>query len=137
MRNLLLAAIAALALACPASAASLFSVVSQPVTATAASASAPAAANNSRHVAVGAIVCISAVAAQPDIIFNLRDGATGAGTILATWRLAAASGTSKCETLPLAGEIPGTRNTAMTLESASAPAATNFATATLLYFDTI
>lgn len=112
-----------------------WSVVSQPAATTAASASRAAAAAGVKHVAVSATVCISAVAAQPDIIFNLRDGATGAGTILWTVRLASPTiGSSLCVTSPRLNII-GSAATAMTLESAAAPAATNFATATLAGYD--
>jgi hypothetical protein len=110
-------------------------VIHQPVAATQSTISVAAGGAGVRHVARGAVVCISAVAAQPDIIFNLRDGATGAGTVKFTWRLAAAAGTSKCEYLPPGSSIYGTANTAMTLESAVAPAATNFASVSLGYID--
>jgi hypothetical protein len=74
------------------------------------------------------------VAAQPDIIFNLRDGASGAGTVLWSIRLALAAGQSYAQTHPLP-DIEGSANTAMTLESAAAPAATNFASVVLNTYD--
>jgi hypothetical protein len=110
-------------------------VFHQPVAATQSTISVAAGGAGVRHVARGAVVCISAVAAQPDIIFNLRDGATGAGTVKFTWRIQATAGTSKCEYLPPGSSIYGTANTAMTLESAVAPAATNFASVSLVYLD--
>lgn len=101
------------------------SIVSQPAAATQASASQTAQgggdANICRHITVN----LEAVAAQPDIIFNLRDGASGVGTILWSIRLALAAGQSFAQTWAV--KIMGSPNTAMTLESAAAPAATNFA----------
>src|SRR5437879_1910538 len=117
MRRFLLAALAAAVLLCPQAWAQSFTVghwaiFNQPAANTAATIS--KAAIPSRHVATSVTVCISAVAAQPDIIFNLRDGATGAGTVLWTARLAAAAGTSTCvPVLPL--NILGSANTQMTL----------------------
>ena len=87
-----------------------------------------------RHVATSATICVSGVAAQPDLVFNLRDGATGAGTVLWTARMAAVIGTANCFASP-PFNIPGSLNTAMTLEAAAAPAATNFATVTLTGYD--
>ncbi len=99
-----------------------------PAAATAATISV-AASPNGRHVAKSVTVCISATAAQPSLNFVLRDGATGAGTILWSARLMAPLGYGDCLTVPIT--IAGTKNTAMTLESAAAPAATNFATVSL------
>lgn len=114
-----------------------FFVVSQPAATTAASASKAAGGGTTKHVATSVTVCISAVAAQPDIIFNLRDGATGAGTIVWTARLGTPTlGATQCVTSPPL-HIVGSNNTAMTLESAAAPAATNFATASLSGYDTL
>lgn len=113
-----------------------WSVTATPVANTAASASKAAGAAAVRHVATSATVCISAVAAQPDLVFNLRDGASGAGTVLWTVRLATPTvGGSLCVTSPPLN-IVGSAGTAMTLESAAAPAATNFATASLTGYDT-
>jgi hypothetical protein len=62
--------------------------------------------------------------AQTLIAFNLRDGATGAGTILASWTLALPATACECRVFSLSGLcIPGTVNTAMTLETAGATAA--------------
>lgn len=123
--------------AAPQSALGTWSIFHQPVAATQATISKAAGGTTVKHVATGITVCISAVAAQPDIIFNLRDGATGAGTIVWTARLAEATvGGSKCVVSgPL--NIVGSSNTAMTLESAAAPAASNFASVTLSGYDTL
>lgn len=65
--------------------------------------------------------------------FNLRDGATGAGTILATWTLSVPATAGACQTLVLEGlDIPGTANTAMTLESTAGPALHTAAAVTLV-----
>lgn len=108
--------------------ASYWSLQHQPAAATQATISQAADANG-RHVVTSITVCLSAVAAQTSLLFNLRDGATGAGTILWSARLAGPAGSGQCQTANVT--IVGTKNTAMTLESSAAPAATNFATVTL------
>jgi len=112
---------------------SFWAIQHQPAAATQATIGRAAAAGT-RHVATTITVCVSAVAAQPTLIFNLRDGATGAGTILWSVRLMAVIGDGMCVVAPI--NIAGTVNTAMTLESAAAPAATNFATVSLNGYDT-
>jgi hypothetical protein len=108
---------------------STWAVQHQPAAATAATIT-KALVTQRRHVATSITACVSAVAAQPVVIVNLRDGATGAGTILWSGRLMATIGQGMCLTTgPIA--IVGTAGTAMTLETASAPAATNFATVSL------
>jgi hypothetical protein len=62
----------------------------------------------------------------------LRDGATGAGTILASWAIAIPATAGACAILSLAGlEIIGSPNTAMTLEFAAAGGALTFQSVTL------
>lgn len=87
-----------------------------------------------RHVCRSITCSIVAIAAQGQIIVNLRDGATGAGTILWSAQFALLAGTSDRITL---GDlnIVGSANTAMTLEVAAAPAATNFASVSLTGYD--
>lgn len=109
--------------------------VSQPAVATQASATDPAIAGV-RHVAKAVTVNLEANAAQADIIFNLRDGASGLGAILWTIRLALAAGVTYAQTFPLP-DVFGTAGNAMTLESAAAPAATNFASVVLHAYDTV
>lgn len=121
------------ALAVPQSVTSYWSVQHQPAAATQATISVAAAAG-ARHVAKHITVCVSGTAAQGSLLFNLRDGATGAGTILWSVRLMAAAGQGMCHSADI--DIAGTVNTAMTLESAAAPAATNFATVSLNGYDT-
>jgi hypothetical protein len=88
-----------------------------------------------RHVCRSITCSILATAAQGQIIVNLRDGATGVGTILWSAQFALAAGTS--DRLPLTGlNIVGSANTAMTLETAAAPAATNFASVALSGYST-
>lgn len=79
-----------------------------------------------RHVCKGFSVSINAVAAiAAPLTVNLRDGATGAGTILWTDRIMAPAGTTA--RLDRSGlNIVGSANTAMTLEFTAAPGATNF-----------
>lgn len=85
-----------------------------------------AAVANSVHICRGFSVSINAVAAiAAPLVVNLRDGATGAGTILWTERLMAPVGTTF--TITREGlNIVGSTNTAMTLEFTAAPGATNF-----------
>jgi hypothetical protein len=106
-----------------------WAVQHQPAATTAATITRAAVAAR-RHIATSITICTSGVAAQPTLLFNLRDGATGAGTILWSGRLSAAAGASSCVVVPNL-LIVGTVNTAMTLESAAAPASTNFATVAL------
>lgn len=108
-----------------------------------ASANAPAAATQAtasiaaspgvRHVATHLTVCVSAVAAQSALVFNLRDGASGAGTVLWTATLSGAAGTTQCVVAPV--HIVGSAGIAMTLQSAAAPAATNSATVSIAGYD--
>lgn len=104
-------------------------IMHQPGATTAATIS-KAAVAGVRHVATGFVACIAAVAAQPDIKVVLRDGATGAGTILWTARLSSTAGTAQCVSSPPLN-IVGTAATAMTLETVTAPASTNSATVSL------
>jgi hypothetical protein len=85
-----------------------------------------------RHIAVGIFASIAcAAAAQTPILVHLRDGAAGAGTILASFALAApVNGFASIELTDLA--IPGSENTAMTLEFAAAGVAGSQQTVTLL-----
>lgn len=87
-----------------------------------------------RHICRSITCSILATAAQGQIILNLRDGASGAGTILWSAQFALAAGTS--DRITLSGlNIVGSANTAMTLETAAAPAATNFASVSLTGYD--
>ena len=69
---------------------------------------------------------------QAGLLFNLRDGATGAGTILWSITLSVIATAGAFSGLSVSGlNIPGTANTAMTLESASAPGAHTAASVSL------
>lgn len=105
-----------------------------PAAATQATISRAAGGAGVRHVCRSITCSILATAAQGQIIVNLRDGATGAGTILWSAQFSLAAGTSDRITL---GDlnIVGSANTAMTLETAAAPAATNFASVSLTGYD--
>ncbi len=77
-----------------------------------------------RHVCRSVTVSVATGATASGIItFNLRDGATGAGTILWSCKLSAAINGSDSISVPM--NVIGTKNTAMTLESAGAGAATS------------
>jgi hypothetical protein len=115
---------------------STWSITNTPASATQATSS--KAANASlRHVATSITVCLAstAVGGNAPLNFNLRDGATGAGTILWTsiQTTAGIANGGTCTTLSGLAMI-GTVNTAMTLESAAAPAANGTATVTLTGF---
>lgn len=72
----------------------------------------------SRHVGTSVsatLVATTAVAGQATL--NLRDGATGAGTVLASWVLAVQAAIGSCIVFSIDSlEIIGSPNTAMTLE---------------------
>lgn len=94
--------------------------------ATAATVSKAAGGGTVRHVVTGVTMCFqdSAINTVARLV-NLRDGATGAGTIIKSWYLSngGVAGGAQCE--EIAGlNISGSANTAMTLEFAAAPAAT-------------
>ena len=97
----------------------MWSAVSTPATGAQATATRAAGGAGVRHVAWGIIVSFGAIAAPvaTSLLWNLRDGATGAGAILASGRIAvpaAAAITDTFELSPL--NIPGSAATAMTLE---------------------
>ncbi len=98
-----------------------------PVKATQATKSKSAGAAGVRHVCNWLTITLannSTGSVQTLLAFNLRDGATGAGTILATFTLALPATAGECRVLVLTGlNIVGSAATAMTLESAAAPAA--------------
>lgn len=81
------------------------------------------------------ITCTLSSSAAPTVtrtIFNLRDGATGAGTILWTGALSLAAVAGDWATLTISDLwIVGSAATAMTLESAAAPGANIFATVSM------
>jgi len=102
---------------------STWSQTNTPAVATIATTSKAAGGGTVRHVATSISACIAANAtAQVPILVHLRDGAAGAGTIIRTWAISAVISESHC--VDLAGlNMTGSANTAMTLETAAAPAA--------------
>lgn len=109
-----------------------WTVTANPVAATQATATKAAGAAGVRHVVDCVTIGLVAVGAQAaPVVYNLRDGATGAGTILWSVALIGAAATPQPPVALCGLQIAGTAATAMTLESAAAPAASNFAFATL------
>jgi hypothetical protein len=89
-----------------------------------------------RHVATCVSVSVAAAGtAQPAVQVNLRDGATGAGTIVRSWQFAAPANDSA--NIDLCGlNITGTAATAMTIEFAAATAAATQASVNLSGYST-
>jgi hypothetical protein len=105
--------------------------------ATAATISKASGGGSVRHVATGMTACFFDTATNTAVrLVNLRDGASGAGTILRTWFFSGpvASG-AQCESVT-GLNMTGTAATAMTLEFAAAPAATASETVTLTGYST-
>lgn len=86
-----------------------------PAVSTAPTASQASAGAGVKNVLRGFTVSLTAVAAQTVIWFTLRDGATGAGTILMQWPVTQAVGTA-FEYSQNGMYVAGTAATAMTLE---------------------
>jgi hypothetical protein len=99
---------------------STWSVTSTPAVATQATASKGAGGGTVRHVAQSITVCVAAGAtAQAPVLVHLRDGATGAGTIIRSWAFAQPINTGSCSTQEGLNQT-GSANTAMTLETVAA-----------------
>lgn len=108
-----------------------------PAAATQATISQAAGAAGVRNVctSVSCTICSAGTAQAAALVFNLRDGATGAGTIL--WSQQAVLPTNANMTIQLGGlQIAGTAATAMTLETAAAPAATCIASVAMTGYTT-
>lgn len=107
---------------------SQWSVFSTPAAATQATASRAAVASSANICnSISARLIIPPGVNQPVIALNLRDGATGAGTILwsHTFGVGAAVANGLVQDMLISGlAIPGSNNTAMTLEFSAAGAAT-------------
>lgn len=109
--------------------------VSTPAVSAQASATRVAGAAGVRHVCTSISFSLGAVAAEGSLLVNLRDGTTGVGTILWSMRIGPfLAGTSGRETIS-GLNIVGSAATAMTLEFAAAPTATNFETVSLTGHD--
>lgn len=96
-----------------------------PAAATQATISQAAGAAGIKNVCTSITVSLASAAAPTVgvVIFNLRDGATGAGTILWTARLSLPATSGEAKSIALNCWIEGTAATAMTLETSGAPAA--------------
>lgn len=89
---------------------------------------------NMKHVCTGIYAVLSCVVAQPLISLNLRDGASGAGTILWTEQFIAPAGALIIINISDLS-IPGGYGNAMTLEWSAAPAATNLESVEMTGYD--
>jgi len=108
-----------------------------PAAATQATISRAAGAAGVSHVATSISVAVSTVgtAQTAALVFVLRDGATGAGTVL--WTLQVSLPVNTTWSFALSSlNIVGTAATAMTLETVAAPAAAVFASVSLTGYDT-
>lgn len=112
---------------------------SAPAAATQASAVRAAGAAGVRHVCTAVSITVSGGAAAPaaqTLTFNLRDGASGAGSVLASWTVGVEAAAGKTVTINLSGlQIPGTAATAMTLEGSAAPGANTLESVVLSGYD--
>jgi len=115
--------------------ASTWSVIDTDVGATQSTATRAAGGGAVRHVATGITICRGDTAAAAPALIHLRDGATGAGTILRSWVIGVGAGLSQCENVT-GLNMTGSANTAMTLEFAAAGAATSTSTVTLTGYST-
>lgn len=115
---------------------STWSVTDTDIGATQSIASKAAGGGTVRHVATSVTLCRGDTVAAVPALINLRDGATGAGTIIRSWVIGVSTiNESRC--VDLAGlNMTGTANTAMTLEFAAAGSATSTSTVTLTGYST-
>ena len=139
VRKAVAAALVAAVLLCPAAWAQAqkvanWSVNHTPAVSTQASASRAAGGTNQRHFATSCSGSISTIAAQTNITLSLRDGATGAGTVLWSQTIICPINTP-CVLSSGLLNAAGSVATAMTCEWSGAPVATNFAVATLTGYD--
>jgi hypothetical protein len=111
-----------------------FIVNSTPAVNTQATATQAAAGAGVRHVGTTCSGSINTVAAQPAITLNLRNGASGAGTVIWSMATTCAIGTSCTLSSPQLVAV-GSGNAAMTCEWNAIPAVGNFETATLTGYD--
>lgn len=105
-----------------------WAVNSEPAVSTQATATKAAGGAGVRHVCRSLHFSLAAVAAQTIIYARVRDGASGAGTVL--WSQGVIVPAGSAVTIQLSDlNIVGSANTAMTFEWSAAPVATNFETA--------
>lgn len=116
--------------------ASTWSVIDTDVGATQSTATRAAGGGTVRHVATGVTICRGDTAVAAPALVHLRDGATGAGTILRSWVIGVSvANESKCENVT-GLNMTGSANTAMTLEFAAAGAASSTSTVSLTGYST-
>lgn len=116
-----------------------WAVTSAPAANTQASASRPASSApvlaECRHVCSSISALLRGGTTAPaavQVTVNLRDGASGAGTVLASWTLVLAAAVAAQDQIVLQGlEIIGSPNTAMTLEFSAAGGANTFESVTM------
>ena len=115
---------------------STWSVIDTDVGATQATASKASGGGTVRHVATGITACRGDTAVAVPALVHLRDGATGAGTILRSWVIGVSvANESNCENVT-GLNMTGSAATAMTLEFAAAGSATSTSTVTLTGYST-
>lgn len=115
---------------------STWSVIDTDVGATQSTATKAAGGGTVRHVATGVTICRGDTAVAAPALAHLRDGASGAGTILRSWVIGVSTtNESKCESVT-GLNMTGSANTAMTIEFAAAGAATSTSTVTLTGYST-
>jgi len=95
-----------------------------------------------RHVCTGLVCTLTAGTSAPTaalVTFNLRDGATGAGTILATFTIGveATAGRTSAPVCLAGLNIVGTANTAMTLETSATTGANVAASVSLMGYECV
>jgi hypothetical protein len=100
-----------------------------------------ALASGFRHVATSISFTLAAdtgIVAAATVLVNLRDGVTGAGTILWSQRVSVPATAGSCTAISLGPlSVPGTAGTAMTLEFAAAGGASTFESVALTGYDVV
>jgi hypothetical protein len=115
---------------------STWSVTDTDAGATQSTASKAAGGGTVRHVATSITVCRGDTVVAAPALAHLRDGATGAGTIIRSWVIGvSAINESKCESLS-GLNMTGSANTAMTIEFVAAGSATSTSTVSLTGYST-
>lgn len=113
-----------------------FKLFNSPAAATQATVSQAAGAAGVSNVATGLAYCISTVGtAQTVLSINLRDGATGAGTVIWTKQFILPVNTTLTESVVLP-DLTGTAATAMTLEFSGAGVAASVQSVSLQGYTT-
>lgn len=115
---------------------STWSVTDADAGATQSTASKASGGGTVRHVATSITACRGDTVAAVPAQINLRDGATGAGTIIRSWVIGV-SVINEATCVDLSGlNMTGSAATAMTLEFAAAGSATSLSTVTLTGYST-